>query len=182
MIALALASPINTYRLVAGHFASNVWSRWRWSLRRAPEKFELVIVCQRRGRSASNRSRSGLANLDRFGLPLLGGPRRPQRKPRASASSRRSERKWSGAAENKSLERLDRGTHRRNRNAMGGGAQRALRRDRGRVRLAEGRTYHPADPSSKAGDIGHPDRVRDGRATRSATAWSRRWLGRAVPN
>ena len=42
--------------------------------------------------------------------------------------------------------RLDRGPHRRDRVSLGGGTQRALRRDRGRVRPAQGRCHcHVAD-------------------------------------
>ena len=37
--------------------------------------------------------------------------------------------------------RLDRGSHRRDRVSLGGGTQRALRRDRGRVRPAQGRCH-----------------------------------------
>ena len=59
--------------------------------------------------------------------------------------------------------RLDRGSHRRDRVSLGGGTQRALRRDRGRVRPAQGRCHrhvgNPADACGKAGDIGHPDRL-----------------------
>ena len=62
--------------------------------------------------------------------------------------------------------RLDRGSHCRDRVSLGGRTQRALRRDRGRVRPAQGRCHcHVGNPTSrggKAGDIGHPDRVRDG--------------------
>ena len=50
--------------------------------------------------------------------------------------------------------------------SLGGGTQRALRRDRGRVRPAEGRCHcHGGNRSGrrgKAGDIGHPDRLRGG--------------------
>ena len=62
--------------------------------------------------------------------------------------------------------RLDRGSHRRDRVSLGGGTQRALRRDRGRVRPAQGRCHcHGGNRRSrrgKAGDIGHPDRLRGG--------------------
>ena len=62
--------------------------------------------------------------------------------------------------------RLDRGPHRRDRVSLGGGTQRALRRDRGRVRPAQGRCHrhagNPSRPRGKAGDIGHPDRLRGG--------------------
>ena len=62
--------------------------------------------------------------------------------------------------------RLDRGPHRRDRVSLGGGTQRALRRDRGRVRPAQGRCHchdrNRAGPRGKAGDIGHPDRLRGG--------------------
>ena len=79
--------------------------------------------------------------------------------------------------------RLDRGSHRRDRVSLGGGAQRALRRDRGRVRPAQGRCHRHGgtrSPRGKAGDIGHPDRVRDWRATRSAPASSQVWRDRAA--
>ena len=43
--------------------------------------------------------------------------------------------------------RLDRGSHRRDRVSLGGGAQRALRRDRGRVRPTQGRCHcHEGNP------------------------------------
>ena len=62
--------------------------------------------------------------------------------------------------------RLDRGSHRRDRVSLGGGAQRALHRDRGRVRPAQGRCHchvgNRASRRGKAGDIGHPDRLRGG--------------------
>ena len=62
--------------------------------------------------------------------------------------------------------RLDRGSHRRDRVSLGGGTQRALRRDRGRVRPAQGRCHrhggNRSSPRGKAGDIGHPDRLRGG--------------------
>ena len=62
--------------------------------------------------------------------------------------------------------RLDRGSHRRDRVSLGGGTHRALRRDRGRVRPAQGRCHCHVGTApvarGKAGDIGHPDRVRDG--------------------
>ena len=62
--------------------------------------------------------------------------------------------------------RLDRGSHRRDRVSLGGGTQRALRRDRGRVRPAQGRCHchggNCAVARGKAGDIGHPDRLRGG--------------------
>ena len=61
--------------------------------------------------------------------------------------------------------RLDRGPHRRDRVSLGGGTQRALCRDRGRVRPAQGRCHRHGgnrSPRSKAGDIGHPDRLRAG--------------------
>ena len=63
--------------------------------------------------------------------------------------------------------RLDRGSHHRDRVSLGRGTRRALRRDRGRVRPAQGRCHchvgNPSSPRCKAGDISHPDRVRDGR-------------------
>ena len=61
--------------------------------------------------------------------------------------------------------RLDRGPHRRDRVSLGGGTQRALHRDRGRVRPAQGGRHVTVGSRSrrrKAGDIGHPDRLRGG--------------------
>ena len=62
--------------------------------------------------------------------------------------------------------RLDRGSHRRDRVSLGGGTRASVRRDRGRVRPAQGRCHchvgNRASPRGKAGDIGHPDRLRDG--------------------
>ena len=62
--------------------------------------------------------------------------------------------------------RLDRGSHRRDRVSLGGGTQRALRRDRGRVRPAQGRRHchvgNAGSPRGKASDIDHPDRLRSG--------------------
>ena len=80
--------------------------------------------------------------------------------------------------------RLDRGSHRRDRVSLGRGTQRALRRDRGRVRPAQGRCHrhggNRSSPRGKAGDIGHPDRVRGRRGTRLAPASSRVWRDRAA--
>ena len=80
--------------------------------------------------------------------------------------------------------RLDRGSHRRDRVSLGGGTQRALRRDRGRVRPAQGRCHrhvgNRAVARGKAGDIGHPDRLRGGGRTRSAPASSQVWRDRAA--
>ena len=59
--------------------------------------------------------------------------------------------------------RLDRRPQYRDRVSMGGGAQRALRRDRSRVSAAQGRCHRhdcePAVPCGQAGDIGDPNRV-----------------------
>ena len=64
------------------------------------------------------------------------------------------------------------------------GRSERLRRDRGRVRPAQGRCHcHAWDrsrPGGKAGDIGHPDRLRRWRGTRSAAASSRALRGRAA--
>ena len=80
--------------------------------------------------------------------------------------------------------RLDRGPHRRDRVSLGGGTQRALRRDRGRVRPAQGRCHcHVGNRSiarGKAGYIDHPDRVRCDRRTRLAPVLSRAWRDRAA--
>ena len=57
------------------------------------------------------------------------------------------------------------GRNRRDRVSLGGGTQRALRRDRGRVRPAQGRCHchrWKRGRRGKAGDIGHPDRLRAG--------------------
>jgi hypothetical protein len=59
---------------------------------------------------------------------------------------------------------LDRGAHGRDRVSLGGGTQRALYRDRGRVRPAQGQRHRDGGKCSrhrKAGYIGHPDRLRD---------------------
>ena len=67
--------------------------------------------------------------------------------------------------------RLDRRPHRRDRVSLGGGTHRALRRDRRRVRPAQGRRHRHGrnrSPRSKAGNLGDPDRVRDWRRTRLA--------------
>ena len=62
--------------------------------------------------------------------------------------------------------RLDRGSHRRDRVSLGGGTHRALRRDRGRVCPAQGRCHCHVGTCNgirrKTGDLGHPNRVRDG--------------------
>ena len=80
--------------------------------------------------------------------------------------------------------RLDRGSHRRDRVSLGGGTQRALRRDRGRVRPAQGRCHchvrNRAVARGKAGDIGHPDRLRGGGRPGWQPAWSRAWRDRAA--
>ena len=80
--------------------------------------------------------------------------------------------------------RLDRGSHHRDRVSLGGGTQRALRRDRGRVRPAQGRCHrhggNRSRPGGKAGDISHPDRLRGRRGTRSASVSSRAWRDRAA--
>ena len=68
--------------------------------------------------------------------------------------------------------RLDRGAHGRDRVSLGGGAQRALSRDRGRVRSAQGGCHRHGgkrSPRRKAGDIGHPHRLRGG----GGPAWDR---------
>src|SRR5262249_37965612 len=62
--------------------------------------------------------------------------------------------------------RLDRGPHGHDRVSMVGRSQRALPRDRGRVRTAQGRChcYHGRrSPGSKAGHISDTDRVPGGR-------------------
>src|SRR5262245_1762885 len=61
---------------------------------------------------------------------------------------------------------LDRESHRRDRISLGGGTRRALSRAHRRVRPARGRCHcHVGNPTSrrgKAGNINHPDCVRDG--------------------
>src|SRR5262245_27750400 len=58
---------------------------------------------------------------------------------------------------------LDRRSQRRDRVSLGGRTPRALRRNRGRVRPAQGRCLchggNPTSPRGKAGDISHPDRL-----------------------
>ena len=79
--------------------------------------------------------------------------------------------------------RLDRWPHRRDRVSLGGGTQRALRRDRGRVRPAQGRRHRHVrkrSPRSKAGDIGRSRSCSRWRRTRLAPAWSRVWRDRAA--
>ena len=80
--------------------------------------------------------------------------------------------------------RLDRGSYCRDRVSLGGGSHRALRRNRSRVRPAQGRCHcHVGDRRSRrgqAGDVGHPDRFRGGGRIRSAPAWSRAWRDRAA--
>src|SRR5262249_11154719 len=60
---------------------------------------------------------------------------------------------------------VGRGSQCRHRVSLGGGSHRALRRDGGRVRPAQGQCHcHALDPAGrggKAGDIGHPDRVHE---------------------
>jgi hypothetical protein len=61
--------------------------------------------------------------------------------------------------------RLDREPHHRDRVSLGGRASRALHRDRGRVRPAEGRCHcHVGNRHRRgnAGDVGHPDCVCSG--------------------
>ena len=79
--------------------------------------------------------------------------------------------------------RLDRGPHRRDRVSLGGRTHRALCRDRGRVRAAQGRRHRhawPAQSPPQAGDIGHPDRLRDRGGPGWRPAWSRAWRDRAA--
>ena len=80
--------------------------------------------------------------------------------------------------------RLDRGSHRRDRVSLGGGTQRALRRDRGRVRPAQGRCHcHVWQPQQS---LRQSRRHRSSRScsrwrrTRSAPAWSQVWRDRAA--
>ena len=59
--------------------------------------------------------------------------------------------------------RLDRGAHRRDPVSLDGGTRRALGRDRGRIRPAQGRCHchrRKRGCRGKAGDVSHPDRVR----------------------
>ena len=61
--------------------------------------------------------------------------------------------------------RLDRGPHRRDRVSLGGGTQRALCRDRGRVRPAQGRCHrHGREPRSSRQSRRH-------RSSRSCSRW-----------
>src|SRR6516165_10462486 len=63
--------------------------------------------------------------------------------------------------------RVDRESHRRDRLSLGGGERRAVCRHGDRICPAQGRCHrHVRDftsPRGKAGNISHPDRVRDGR-------------------
>ena len=79
--------------------------------------------------------------------------------------------------------RLDRGPHRRDRVSLGGGTRRALRRDRGRVRPAQGRCHcHGGTAQSSQQSRRH----RSSRSSlrlrriRLAAAWSRVWRDRAA--
>ena len=80
--------------------------------------------------------------------------------------------------------RLDRGSHRRDRVSLGGGTRRALCRDRGRVRPAQGRCHsrrrNRSSGRGKAGDIDSFRSSSRRRETRSAAAWSLRWRDRAA--
>src|SRR5262249_12890068 len=61
------------------------------------------------------------------------------------------------------LTRLDRGTPRPDPLSLDGGTRRALGRDRGRIRPAQGRCHchgRKRGCRGKAGVVGHPDRVR----------------------
>ena len=80
--------------------------------------------------------------------------------------------------------RLDRGPHHRDRISLGGGTQRALGRDRGRVRPAEGRCHrHGGNPEHVSRQSrrrrSSPSSSRR-RGTLSAPASSRAWRGRAA--
>ena len=80
--------------------------------------------------------------------------------------------------------RLGRRPQCRNRVSLGGDAFRAFARDHGRIRSAQGRCHcyvrNRKHPGGKAGDIGHPDRIRGGRRTRLASASSTVWRDRAA--
>ena len=79
--------------------------------------------------------------------------------------------------------RLDRGPHRRDRVSLGGGTRRALRRDRGRVRPAQGRCHcHGGNAQSSRQSRRHRSSrsCLRWRRTRSAAAWSRVWRDRAA--
>ena len=79
--------------------------------------------------------------------------------------------------------RLDRGPHRRDRVSLGGGAQRTLRRDRGRVRPAQGRCHRHGGHRRCSRQSRRRRSSRSSlrlRQTRSAPAWSRAWRGRAA--
>ena len=79
--------------------------------------------------------------------------------------------------------RLDRGSQRRDRVSLGGGTQRALRRDRGRVRPAQGRCHchrwKRGRVAAKQATSVIPIVVRGG-GTRSAPASSQVWRDRAA--
>ena len=75
--------------------------------------------------------------------------------------------------------RLDRRSQRHDRVSLGGGTQRALRPDRGRVRPAQGRCHrhgrNPTDHCGQAGDLSYPYRLCTG--GRPGWHWSRRESG-----
>ena len=80
--------------------------------------------------------------------------------------------------------RLDRGSQRRDRVSLGGGTQRALRRDRGRVRPAQGRCHchggQPRRPSRQSKRHRSSRSCSRWRRTRLGPAWSRVWRDRAA--
>ena len=80
--------------------------------------------------------------------------------------------------------RLDRGPHRRDRVSLGGGTHRALRRDRGRVRPAQGRCHSSRRPPQRSSQQSRRHRSSRScsrrRAIRSAAGSSRAWRDRAA--
>src|SRR6516162_6241482 len=85
---------------------------------------------------------------------------------------------WIGSFVQRLRTWVDRGTHYCDRVSLGRWTKRALRRDRSRVRPAEGRC-HPYGAKSgariKAGDVGYPDR--DGNRDRPDWNWNSCQLG-----
>ena len=130
-------------------------------------------------------------------ITLLGGAAARGRSPRARSSSKlptigylgsahahRPESQWAAAlCAAAARTRLDRGPHRRDRVSLGGGSHRALCRDRGRVRPAQGRRHrHGRTPRSwRQSRRQRPSRSSSpSAATRSAAVWSPAWRDRAA--
>ena len=117
-----------------------------WGSIRRRREFVAVLAARRPARAARH-ARAQQANPPTIGFL---GP--------ATASAMSA---WSAAfVQRAARTRLDRGSHRRDRVSLGRRTQRALRRNRGRVRPAQSRCHcHGGHPASrhKAGDLGHSD-------------------------